>query len=118
MFSNESLVMLGNESMENQSEAFGEEMICPEISDDQSILLTDFAYWMEGVILLSIGCPGILGTLCCIFLGRYLFGLDQGNHQNFDPSLLSYLCSRFYFDINFGDRLYSKEKKPGSPLLF
>ena len=64
MFSNESLVMLGNESiesMENQSEAFGEEMICPEISDDQSILLTDFAYWMEGVILLSIGCPGILG---------------------------------------------------------
>ena len=63
MFSNESLVMLGNESMENQSEAFGEEMICPEISDDQSILLTDFAYWMEGVILLSIGCPGILGML-------------------------------------------------------
>ena len=61
MFSNESLVMLGNESMENQSEAFGEEMICPEISEDQSVLLTDFAYWMEGVILLSIGCPGILG---------------------------------------------------------
>ena len=49
------------ESMENQSEAFGEEMICPEISEDQGILLTDFAYWMEGVILLSIGCPGILG---------------------------------------------------------
>ena len=64
MFSNESLVMLGNESMEsmeNQSEAFGEEMICPEISEDQGVLLTDFAYWMEGVILLSIGCPGILG---------------------------------------------------------
>ena len=69
MFSNESLVMLGNESMENQSEAFGEEeMICPEISDDQSILLTDFAYWMEGVILLSIGCPGILG-MCIAQLG-------------------------------------------------
>ena len=27
-------------------------------------------------------------------------------------------CSHFYFDIKFGDRLYSKEKRPGSPLLF
>ena len=26
--------------------------------------------------------------------------------------------SHFYFDINFSDRLYSKQKRPGSPLLF
>ena len=26
-------------------------------------------------------------------------------------------CSHFYFDINFGNRLYSKEERPGSPLL-
>ena len=82
MFSNESLVMLGNESMENQSEAFGEEMICPEISDDQSILLTDFAYWMEGVILLSIGCPGILG-MCIAQLGY------RGCHASMQEPLIT-----------------------------
>ena len=27
-------------------------------------------------------------------------------------------CSGKHFDINFGNRLYSKEKRPGSPLLF
>ena len=27
-------------------------------------------------------------------------------------------CSHFYVDINFDNRLYPKEKKPGSPLLF
>ena len=26
-------------------------------------------------------------------------------------------CSGKKFDINFGNRLYSKEKRPGSPLL-
>ena len=31
--------------------------------------------------------------------------------------LLPYPCSHFYFDINFGDILYLKEKRPGSPLL-
>ena len=31
--------------------------------------------------------------------------------------LMPYPCSHFYFDINFGKRLYSK-KRPGSPLLF
>ena len=29
-----------------------------------------------------------------------------------------YPCSHFYFDIKFGDRFYSKENRPGSPLLF
>ena len=33
-------------------------------------------------------------------------------------NLLPYPCSHFYFDINFGDRLYSKENRPGSPLPF
>ena len=32
--------------------------------------------------------------------------------------LMPYPCSQFYFDIKFGDRLYSKENRPGSPLLF
>ena len=32
--------------------------------------------------------------------------------------LMPYPCSHFYFDIKFGDRSYSKEKRPGSPLLF
>ena len=34
------------------------------------------------------------------------------------PTLLPGPCSHFYFDINFGNRLYSKEKRPGSSLLF
>ena len=33
-------------------------------------------------------------------------------------SFMPYPCSHFYFDIKFGDRLYSKENRPGSPLLF
>ena len=33
-------------------------------------------------------------------------------------NLLPYPCSHFYFDTKFGNRLYSKEKRPGSPLLF
>ena len=33
-------------------------------------------------------------------------------------TLMPYPCSHFYFDIKFGDRLYSKENRPGSPLLF
>ena len=33
-------------------------------------------------------------------------------------SLMPYPCSHFYFDIKFGNRLYSKEKKPSSSLLF
>ena len=32
--------------------------------------------------------------------------------------LMPYPCSHFYFDIKFGDRLYSKENRLGSPLLF
>ena len=31
---------------------------------------------------------------------------------------MPYPCSHFYFDINFGDRLYSKEKRRAWPLLF
>ena len=31
---------------------------------------------------------------------------------------MPYPCSHFYFDINFGDRLYSKEKSKAWPLLF
>ena len=42
-------------------EATTDEIICPEITTDQNIFLKNFAYWIEGVILLSIGCPGILG---------------------------------------------------------
>jgi hypothetical protein len=32
--------------------------------------------------------------------------------------VMPYPCSHFYFDINFGNKLYPKEKRPGSPLLF
>ena len=31
---------------------------------------------------------------------------------------MPYPCSHFYIDIKFGDRYYSKEKRPGYPLLF
>ena len=31
---------------------------------------------------------------------------------------MPYPCSHFYFDIKFGDRLYSKEKRRAWPLLF
>ena len=34
------------------------------------------------------------------------------------PSLMPYPCSHFYFDIKFGDRLYSKEKRGAWPVLF
>ena len=68
VFSNESLENLGlaNTTMENLSEAItgeaiDDEIICPEITADQNIFLKNFAYWIEGVILLTIGCPGILG---------------------------------------------------------
>ena len=33
-------------------------------------------------------------------------------------SFMPYPCSHFYFDIKFGDRLYSKEKRTAWPLLF
>ena len=32
--------------------------------------------------------------------------------------LMPYPCSHFYFDIKFGNRLYSKEKRRAWPLLF
>ena len=32
--------------------------------------------------------------------------------------LMPYPCSHFYFDIKFGDRLYSKEKRRAWPVLF
>ena len=41
--------------------------------------------------------------------------------QKYFHSIVTFMpgpCSHFYFDINFGIRLYSKEKRPGSPLLF
>ena len=31
---------------------------------------------------------------------------------------MPYPCSHFYFDIKFGDRLYSKENRLGCPRLF
>ena len=43
---------------------------------------------------------------------------DMGKWKDFPPWLMPYPCSHFYFDIKFGDRLYSKENRPGSPLLF
>ena len=41
-------------------------------------------------------------------------------HISFLPlrRLMPYPCSHFYFDIKFGDRLYSKEKRRAWPLLF
>ena len=35
-----------------------------------------------------------------------------------NPVLLPYPCSHFFFDIKFGHRLYSKEKRSTLPLLF
>ena len=36
----------------------------------------------------------------------------------FLSTLMPYPCSHFYFDIKFGDRLYSKEKRRAWPVLF
>ena len=44
--------------------------------------------------------------------------LSRKIHVRKCDSLMPYPCSHFYFDINFGNRLYSKENRPGSPLLF
>ena len=38
--------------------------------------------------------------------------------KTLSPSPIPYPWSQFYFDINVGNRLYSKEKRPRSPLLF
>ena len=47
------------------------------------------------------------------------FSGNHGNHRNWVPRWhMPYPCSHFYIDINFGDRLYSKEKRLGYPLLF
>ena len=50
------------------------------------------------------------------------FNKNKRIHTLSNPSLciniMPYPCSHFYFDIKFGDRLYSKENRPGSPLLF
>ena len=39
-------------------------------------------------------------------------------NDNLNKRLIPYPCSHFYCDIKFGDILYSKEKRPGSPFLF
>ena len=33
-------------------------------------------------------------------------------------TFMPYPCGQFYFDIKFGNRLYSKEKRRAWPLLF
>ena len=43
-------------------------------------------------------------------------GLIKKNQEAY--SLMPGPCSHFYFDINFGNRSYWKEKRQGSPLLF
>ena len=49
----------------------------------------------------------------CIFEKNHNNKIKLGNFNQ-----MPYPCSHFYFDINFGDRLYTKENRPGSPLLF
>ena len=46
------------------------------------------------------------------------FWAVEAAKKKIQTALMPYPCSHFYFDINFGDRLYSKEKRPGSPILF
>ena len=59
----------------------------------------------------------------------YLLGIQLNNRQlisiflwkirlSFIYTLLPYSCNHFYFDINFSNRLYSKEKRRAWPLLF
>jgi hypothetical protein len=45
-------------------------------------------------------------------------GVSKIQITNELQSLLPYPCSHFYFDIKFGDRLYSKENRLSWPLLF
>ena len=45
----------------------------------------------------------------------------QSNYENWWYHLYTLMpgpCSGKKFDINFGNRLYSIERRPGSPLLF
>ena len=48
---------------------------------------------------------------CVCFIKQDFIGLKNYAH-------MPYPCSHFYFDIKFGDRLYSKEKRRAWPLLF
>ena len=42
---------------------------------------------------------------------------NRGSDGHFEM-LMPYLCSHFFFDIKFGDRFYSKEKRRAWPVLF
>ena len=51
--------------------------------------------------------------------GKLDLGLEKKRLSPLERlTFMPYPCSHFYFDIKFGDRLYSKEKRPGSPLHF
>lgn len=61
----------------------------------------------------------------CIMRGPFLHKVVSKNmhHINSAPSSFHNWCSihvlsHFYFDIKFGDRIYSKEKRRAWPLLF
>ena len=65
----------------------------------------------------------LVGSLLQLHSGNGVFGniclsLSAGQHQEVKIAAThAFSISHFYFHINFGDRLYSKEKRPGSPLL-
>ena len=62
-----------------------------------------------------------IGILMLIFGFSYIFPCLTHIYKNcclYNLTFMPYPFSHFYIDINFGDRLYSKEKRPDSPLLF
>jgi hypothetical protein len=75
-----------------------------EKSDFRPVLNPDTSWWLVALDSLTIGLVANKYTK----LGKTSENLI----------LMPYPCSHFYFDINFGDRLYSKEKRSGSTLLF
>ena len=48
----------------------------------------------------------------------YKKNIEHDMYYQREITLMPYLCSHFYVDIKFGNKLYPKEKKRAWPLLF
>ena len=71
-------------------------------------------------VITADGVQRPLITINGVFPGPTLEVIEGSEVSTYTElhTFMPYPCSHFYFDIKFGDRLYSKENRPGSPLLF
>ncbi len=85
--------MLTNESL--FAEPFNEtELICPEYGDDDNDFLEKLAFWIEGVVLCVIGCPGIFGNALSAYI---LAGKSMRNSFNLLLIALAMIDNTYLF---------------------